>query len=342
MLASGAMRLPRLASTIAVLAVSAVSASATLAAGCASRGQVHSLEARLEARLAASERAAQQRAAEDAAARIALEGKLMALQLELARLNAGAERADALGALAARVEKLEQRPPAPAPRPALPQPDPDLVYAVPVTGAPSRGPDDALVTIVRAGEYACPYCEKVRPTLDALAAEYGPKLRIVYRSYVVHPQVATIPARAACAAHKQRRFWDMDRLLWEKAFATREFSQERMEELAAELGLDHGRFVADLEGACVGELKAEMALLERFGVRATPGFFINGRFLSGARPIEQFRELIDEELKKAEERVAKLPRRARRQPYYEQVVMATGLPGLAPAAPAPIAAPAAP
>ncbi len=32
------------------------------------------------------------------------------------------------------------------------------------------------------------------------------------------------------------------------------------------------------------------------GVTGTPGFFINGRFLSGAKPFEEFKKMIDEEL----------------------------------------------
>ena len=35
----------------------------------------------------------------------------------------------------------------------------------------------------------------------------------------------------------------------------------------------------------------------RLGVTGTPGFFINGRFLSGAQPFSAFERMIDEELK---------------------------------------------
>jgi protein-disulfide isomerase len=32
------------------------------------------------------------------------------------------------------------------------------------------------------------------------------------------------------------------------------------------------------------------------GITGTPAFFINGRFLSGAQPLETFTRMIDEEL----------------------------------------------
>lgn len=35
---------------------------------------------------------------------------------------------------------------------------------------------------------------------------------------------------------------------------------------------------------------------QQIGVTGTPAFFINGRFLSGAQPFENFAKIIDEEL----------------------------------------------
>lgn len=314
------MRPRSLATALAVLAL----------AGCATSGEVR----RLRARIAELEAQAEARRADDEAVRLTLEGKLLALQLELDKAPAPAD-GDALAALSARVDRLEKQRPSGAP--SRPAPDPAAVYAVPVAGLPAHGPDDALVTIVRAGEYACPFCEKVRATLDALRSEYGDKLRLVYVSFVVHPQVATIPAQAACAAHRQGRFWDMDELLWEKAFKTRQFDQAHMIELATELGLDVARFQADLEGDCVRDVQQQMLMLSRFGVGATPGFFINGRFLSGAQPVTAFEQLIDEELAKAEARLAstapkgarKGKARAKAPTYYDTWVLGQGLTKLA-------------
>ena len=39
---------------------------------------------------------------------------------------------------------------------------------------------------------------------------------------------------------------------------------------------------------------------QKFGARGTPNFFINGRNFRGAQPIEAFKSVIDEELKKAD------------------------------------------
>ncbi len=140
---------------------------------------------------------------------------------------------------------------------------------------------------------------------------------------MVHPQVATIPAQAACAAHFQGKFAEMEALLWEKAYkAGRNFSQENIDKLAGELGLDMTKFHADMKGQCTQVVRKDQAELARVGASGTPAFFINGRFLSGARPIQMFKQLVDEELKKANEAIQK---GTPLEKYYEEAVVKKGL-----------------
>ncbi|HTM23213.1 MAG TPA: thioredoxin domain-containing protein [Kofleriaceae bacterium] len=202
------------------------------------------------------------------------------------------------------------------------RPDPALVYAVPVEGHPAEGPADALITIVEASDYACPYCERVRATLAQLVADYPGKLRIVHRNMVVHKNVAELPAQAACAAHLQGQFVAMHNLIYDKGFLdNRTLTRDRMEQLATELGLDLARFGADIDGVCTKKIADDQAQLARFGVAATPSFFINGRYLAGAMPIDQFKTLIDEELAKAQGRLKK---GTKARSYYTTWVLKKG------------------
>ena len=229
-----------------------------------------------------------------------------------------------------------------APRP---EPDRAKTYAVPVDGEAIDGPPTALVTIVKGYEYACPFCEKVRPTMDELKKKYGDKIRYVYKQFVVHPAVATAPSLAVCAANKQGKFVQMDNAVWEKVYKTRNFDKDAPAEaggqpqkcwdtaagcpalvaVATELQLNVEKFKADMKGECQASLQKGMGDLQRLGVSATPAFFVNGRFLSGAQPIENFTALIDEELKKAEDVVSKGTPAAE---YYKQVVLDKGLKAL--------------
>lgn len=164
--------------------------------------------------------------------------------------------------------------------------------------------------------------------------DYGDDVRIVFKHYLVHPQAGTIPAHAACAADKQGKFKQMYELIWEKGFkANRNFSLENMETLAKEVGLDMTKFKADMEGPCPALVKKDQAEVGRVGTSGTPAFYINGRYLSGAQPVERFKAIIDEELAKAKERIAKGEATAAN--YYEEFVVKRGLKELAPSAEAP-------
>jgi protein-disulfide isomerase len=186
-----------------------------------------------------------------------------------------------------------------------PEPDPEAVYSVPVAGFPAVGPEHAKVTIVQAYEYACGYCYRVRDTLTQLHAEYGSDLRVVYKPFIVHADVAVPPALAVCAADKQGKFETMSALVWDKGFAERDLGQDKMTALAREAGLDMDRYGKDVESAaCLQTIQSSVENLSRLGVSGTPTFYINGRHLAGAQPIGAFKEIIDEELAKANKAIA--------------------------------------
>ncbi|MBC7976364.1 MAG: thioredoxin domain-containing protein [Myxococcales bacterium] len=66
--------------------------------------------------------------------------------------------------------------------------------------------------------------------------------------------------------------------------------------LAQRLGLDAGRFAADLRKHEVrAEVERQRGLCKAAGVRAVPTFFINGRKLIGSLPTSDFQRVIDEE-----------------------------------------------
>jgi predicted DsbA family dithiol-disulfide isomerase len=153
----------------------------------------------------------------------------------------------------------------------------------------------------------------------------------VKKNLVVHPNVAMTGALAFCAAAKQGKAMDFDNQLWEKGFKARAFDPDKCWEtdagcpivngIAQELKLDTNKLKADMK-ACTTSVQNDMRDLQKFGVGATPSFFINGRFISGAVPIDQFTTVIDEELKKANERIQQGTPAAQ---YYQQWVMDKGL-----------------
>jgi len=80
----------------------------------------------------------------------------------------------------------------------------------------------------------------------------------------------------------------------------RAMSPAKFLEYAKEIGLDVEKFSKDLKGAVVqGRINKDKQEAAALGVTGTPGFFINGRFLSGAKPFAEFKSMIDRELGKS-------------------------------------------
>ena len=96
---------------------------------------------------------------------------------------------------------------------------------------------------------------------------------------------------------------------------------ENMEKIAANLQLDMGKYKADLK-ACATEVAKDESQLRKVGISGTPGFFINGRYVRGAQPLPKFKALVDEELKKANERINKGEATAAN--YYQKFVFEQG------------------
>jgi protein-disulfide isomerase len=139
----------------------------------------------------------------------------------------------------------------------------------------------------------------------------------VYKNYVVHPQQATAAALAACAAHKQNRFFEMEQLIWDKAFGV-DLGEANLHTLAGELGLDMVKFKVDMgSDACKKDIENDMKILNQVGVSATPSFFVNGRFLEGAHQVDKFKAVIDEEIKKAD---AAIQQGVKPEEYYSSLV----------------------
>lgn len=196
-------------------------------------------------------------------------------------------------------------------------PDPDKVYAVPLGDSPSRGPADALVTIVEVSDFQCPFCGKVVPTLNDLEKQYGHDLRLVFKHNPLsfHPRAMPAAMAAECA-REQGKFWQM----YESMFANqRALEDTDLEKYAKEAGVDMNRWKACVSSnKFKSRIEEEQAKMVALGARGTPAFFINGRFLSGAQPIENFKTIIDEELKKAKDSGVA------RKDYYSQAVEQKG------------------
>lgn len=171
-------------------------------------------------------------------------------------------------------------------------------YQVPVGTAAVAGPGNAKVTIIEYSDFQCPFCSRVVPTLDSLEKKYGKDLRVAFKNNPLPFHENAMPAaQASVAAQKQGKFWEMYALMFKNQGELKEASFDKW---AAELKLDVAKFKKDYaDPSTRTAIQAEVAEAAKFGARGTPSFFINGRPLRGAQPLDAFVKIVDEELKNA-------------------------------------------
>ncbi len=175
-------------------------------------------------------------------------------------------------------------------------------FRVPLEG-PGRGPATAKVNIVIFSDFQCPFCSRVTPTLDRIMKDYNGQVRMFFRHNPLpfHAD-APLASQATLAAETQGKFWEMH----DKLFANQaNIKRPDLDKYAQELGLDAGKFKAYLDGGTGQQrIKADMALATQIGVQGTPNFFVNGRPIRGALPFEEFKKIIDEEIKNVDKLIA--------------------------------------
>jgi protein-disulfide isomerase len=163
-------------------------------------------------------------------------------------------------------------------------------------GAPFRGAANAPVTIVELSDFHCPYCKRVQPILNELLKKFDGKVKHVFRDLPLdqlHPD-ARKAAEAARCAKEQGKFWEYHAKLMA---GSTDASQQTLKRLAAEAGLDAAPFEQCLStGKYSAAVQKDVEEATALGVNGTPAFFINGRLLTGAQPLEAFSKVIEEEL----------------------------------------------
>ena len=169
------------------------------------------------------------------------------------------------------------------------------IVEVAVDNAPSRGSAKAPVTLVEFGDYECPYCARAQATLSQIRETYKDQVRLVFKDFPLssHPRAQKAAEAARCAG-EQDKYWDYHDVLFRN---TKALEVEQLKQYAADLQLDTTRFDTCLDsGQQAAAVRQDLAQGTQLGVSGTPAFFINGRFMSGARRFSAFQELIEDAL----------------------------------------------
>ncbi|MCB9453911.1 MAG: DsbA family protein [Anaerolineaceae bacterium] len=170
-------------------------------------------------------------------------------------------------------------------------------YTVSADDDPYVGAVDAPVEIVEFSDFNCTYCNRFyNETLSQVLETYGDQVRFVYRDFPILAQSSVTAALAAQCAFEQGDFWDYHNVLFDNRG---NFSREQLIGYAETLGLNIDQFTNCLDNQQYqAEIVADFQDAQALGIRGTPAFFVNGRFISGAQPFAVFASAIDAELAK--------------------------------------------
>ena len=172
---------------------------------------------------------------------------------------------------------------------------------------PMWGSRTAPVTIVHFSDFQCPFCSRVDTSMQQIKTTYGPdKVRIIWKNepLPMHPNAkpAAEAAMGVFALKGNDAFWKFH----DTAFHNqKELGDASYEQWAKDAGVDIAKFKAGLSAhTWAKKVEEDHQLAQKLGVNGTPASFINGVSLSGAQPFEKFKAVIDQELKKAEAKIA--------------------------------------
>ena len=223
-------------------------------------------------------------------------------------------------AAAAPVAKPQPKPSKPVPVTA-PKKAPVVAKPAPATPAPMSTPpagpppqtwrvtlhkDDAIkgaanapVSVVLFTAFGCQVCTDFKPAVDRILAEYGGKVKVVFKHKIFnapHPD-ALIASQGALAAKAQGKFWEM----YDKLFAAG-FSIDRasLERYAGELGLNMAQFKKDLDTEkWRPQVLRDSLLANEVGAHSFPNVLANGVRMKKPKNYESLKALVDQQLARA-------------------------------------------
>lgn len=165
------------------------------------------------------------------------------------------------------------------------------------------GSIDAPIVLSEWVDFRCPYCAVFsRETFPQIVQEYvdSGKVRVEMHDVAYFGEASERAAVAARAAGEQGRYFEFVEAVYAVAPESGhpELPESELIAFAEQAGVpDIERFTEDLRSEeLLSAVRESTANAQRLGVSGVPFFAVNGQALSGAQPIETFRQFIDQQL----------------------------------------------
>jgi protein-disulfide isomerase len=164
------------------------------------------------------------------------------------------------------------------------------------------------VTLIEYGDFQCPGCGDINPTIVTVTDKYKDQLQFVFRNFpltTLHAN-AKSAAAAAEAAGIQGKYWEMHTKIytaqsdWENLTGTDRTNF--FVQFATDLGLNITKFKSDMASTAVDtKISFDQALGFKINIDSTPTFYLDGNNLDSTvwGDSTKLQNAINTELKKA-------------------------------------------
>ncbi len=144
-------------------------------------------------------------------------------------------------------------------------------------------------TIIEFFDYNCGYCKRALSTVERLKKEDG-NLRVIYKEFPILSETSYIAAKAAMASMLQGKY---ERFHIALLSNSGNLTEERIYEIAREVGLDENKLVKDMTSPVLERnIQINHSIAESLNITGTPGFVIGDEIIPGALPYAELIKLI--------------------------------------------------
>ncbi len=165
-----------------------------------------------------------------------------------------------------------------------------------------RGEGKSGVTLTEYGDFQCPACGAYYPVVEQVYEKYHDQITFQFRNFPLRQihQHAMVAHRAAAAADKQGKFWDMYNMLYKNqdSWTNQSDPTTIFRGFAESLGLNMTQYDTDFKSEAVNDIiNADIAEGQKLGISGTPTFVIDGKKIENPKDADAFNKIIEDAIK---------------------------------------------
>ncbi len=160
---------------------------------------------------------------------------------------------------------------------------------------PSLGDPNAPITILMFIDFECPYCQASFPIFNQVTDTFGSAIRVVFKQFPIesiHPR-AKAAAIASMCANQQGAFWKFHNTAFEEGM----LDESSLYAYANASSMDITAFDTCVKGNTFDNaINQDLTDGITLGVRGTPTYIVNGKFIEGVLTFDEWKNVILSEL----------------------------------------------